>query len=246
MVKPEDISKKADKERKKAEKLAQPEPVSYKESKVYEAFSFHTYGKIYPGRMNFPLWCLLCVPGITFLIMYFCDSETGVWALYVGIACFLTFIFRWMTDLFIKLSTFPTYKTFQSRLGFSLEGWETLGTYPMQLKNRCWSKNTSIEVFVKDPASDQGLKLIKDALFLFMASANKTFYEAEMGGDGRRQWEQVNKLKLMGSSNIAVIGCMYTLLTEYLQSIQHKYHVITLVKISFDPDIFVVNPPSGD
>lgn len=245
-MKPEDISKKADKERKKMEKPAQPEPVSYKESKVYEAFSFRTYSKIYPGRMNFPLWCLLCVPGITFLIMYVCDSETGTWALYGGIGFFIVFMLRWLIDLIIKLSTFSTYKTFRSRLGFNLEGWETIGTYPMQLNRRCWSKNTSIELFVKNTASDQDLKLIKDALYLFMTSANKTFYEAEMGGDGRRQWEQVNKLKLMGSSNIAVIGCVYTLLTEYLQSIQHKYHVITLVKISFDPDIFVVNPPSGD
>lgn len=243
---PEEISKQANKERQKIEKLHQPKPVKKeKKQNTYNAFSFHTYAKIYPGQMNFMLWFLICVPATVFLCLYFFDDETGKWSLYTALVLYAVFIIRWIADRIMKLSTYSKYKDFPSELGFQLEGWDTLGSYPDQLKNRYWSECTTLEVHVMDHTTGDVRKLINDALFLFMSNANKSFYEAEIGGDGRHKWKQKH-LRLEGSSNTAVIGHMYTLLTEYLKSIQSRYHVITKVKIVFDPEIFEVNPPSSD
>lgn len=224
----------------------QPKPVINTSIKTPKAFSFYTYSRIYPGRMNFPLWFMLCVPGSVFVSFYLFEDETGIWSLYTGFALYAIFIVRWILDLSVKIYTYPVYKNFTANLGFTLEGWETIGTLTKLLHGRYWSRHSLIEVFFKDTAQAKEIKLVKDALSLFMNEANKTFYEAQMGHDGRRKWEQVNKNKLMGSSNNEVIGCMYTLMNKYLRSIQNKYHIITSVKITFDDEIYEVSPPSGD
>lgn len=214
-----------------------------KEYKTYDAYSFYTYSQISSVKFNFILWMLLSVPGIAFLILYFLSDDFGAWSLYAGIICFGVFFIRWFIDLAQRIFTFNTYVNFPTYLGFKLEGWDSLGSYPKQLVKREWSKNSTLEISVNADAKDVQLKLINDALYLFVSRANEHFYEAEAGGDGRTQWKISKTLKVNGSSDVYVIGEMYTLINVYLKSIQEKHPVIVTVKIKFDPNIFTVSPP---
>jgi hypothetical protein len=193
--------------------------------------------------MNFMLWFLLNVLGAVFLGLYFFDSEIGIWSLYLGISFVIIFLIRWMINSIATAATYNTYKKFQSHLGFQLSGWEKLGSYPNQLNTLCWSYKSSIEVILKADVKNEFIKLIDDSLYLFTVDADKEFYEAEIGGDGRMKWVRAENHKVQGSSNDRVIGKMYILLTVYLKSIQEKYGPIEEVKITFDSNIFEVNPP---
>jgi hypothetical protein len=240
---PEEITRKAEQEKEKIRRQNLPVKKKVREPKIYDAFSFHTYRRIYPGRMNFMLWFLLCVPGTVLVCIYLFDSEIGIWSLYSGYALFAVFFIRWLINYFSTLGTYKTYKNFISTLGFSLEGWEKLGSVPNQLTTLYWSHKSSIEVRIKNNIKPEHSKLIQDALFLFISEANGHFYEAEAGGDGRQIWTKKDKFMAEGSSNDRVISSMYTFLTIYLKSIQDKYKPIESVKIYFDPQIFEVNPP---
>lgn len=242
-MKPEDITRLANREKGKANPKPNVKPAKQKVYKTYDAFSFYTYRKIYPGGMNFMLWFLLCVPALTLLIIYFTDNETGKWALYSGIVCFGIFLIRWIIDFFLKITTYRKYKSFAETLGFRLEGWEKLGSYPLQLKTFYWSKKTSVEIFLKEDAKEEKIRVLKDALYLFVKSANEKFYEAEIGGDGRDKWTNVHSLKVNGSSNVAVISHLYKLINVYLRSVQDEFYVIDSVKVEFGSTIFEVNPP---
>jgi hypothetical protein len=239
---PEEISRRAEKERQKLE--SQDKPVSQERAgKTHDAFSFYTYCKIFPGGFNLVVWMLLCVPGMVLLGLYFFSDDTGAWAMYAGAACIGMFILRWCIDFLQKIFTYSSYKNFTASLGFPLEGWNTLGAYPKQLNEGEWSKKSTVEVVMKGNGTAAQPKLIKDALYLFNTRANKKFYEAAAGRDGRTSWDFVHALKVTGSSDKQVTGEMYTLINVYLKSIQEKYHTIASVKVNFDPEIFKVEPP---
>ncbi|CAN5906864.1 hypothetical protein BH11BAC7_BH11BAC7_22310 [soil metagenome] len=239
---PEEISRRAEKERRKLENQQQP-PTPKPAGKIYNAYSFHAYSRIFPGGFNFGTWVLLCIPAIVLIGLYFFSDDTGIWALYAGAFLIGVFLVRWLFDFIQKLATFNSYKNFTSSLGFQLEGWEMLGAYPKQLSYRSWSGKSTVEVILKETITREQTKLVKDALFLFNSRANGKFYEAEMGGDGRTKWDFVNGLKVLGSSDINVIGDMYTLINDHLKSVQQKYHSIVVVKVKFDPTVFNVEPP---
>lgn len=217
-----------------------PEPI---ESLNSDAFRFRTYRKIFSGNFNFVLWMLLCVPGIAFIILYYAEEDNGIWLLYAGIGCIATFLLRWMVNSFQQLSTYSEYKNFPSMLGFKLFGWEKLGSYPKQLSYRHWSHKSFIEVKTFDSYNEEQTQRVKQALKDFTVRANKHFYEAEMGGDGRKNWEIVGKMKVMGSSDNTVTGEIYTLINTKLRNIQKVYPVIESVKVHFDDNIFKVEPP---
>jgi hypothetical protein len=239
---PEEISKKANKERVK--KQAQIKVVAKEKIyPTYHAYSFHTYSKIFPSSFVFVGWMFLGLAGTALMVVYYLEGDMGVWSIYAGLTCIGIFLLRWFIEFLRKLFTYNSYKTFSSSLGFQLEGWDQLGSYPKQLIRGQWSKNSTVEITLKEYAPDEQIKLVKDALYLFVAKANDQFYEAEIGGDGRNEWKFVNDFKVSGSSDVGVIGQLFTLLHVYLKSIQDKYPVIVAVKVKFDPEIFQVKPP---
>lgn len=238
---PEEISKKANEER------AQQKPVRSRKKNpetgaTHDAFAFYTWSKIFPGRFNFMLWFMLLVPATVFFIIYFSEDDSR-WALYTGSVFVSVFLFRWLYDFIQRVLGFGAYKTFRDSLGFRLKGWETLGTFPKQLDDRYWSVRSKVEIFLHEFATAEQKKLVQDAVFLFMSAANKKFYEAEPGGDGRVKWGPKNAIKVYGSSDAAVIGEMYRLIHVYLRSIHQRYPVISSVNITFDPEIIHVSPP---
>lgn len=244
---PEDISKKAEQARQKNKKVKSVAKIPRKKTPAsHAAFGFYTYSRIFPGGMNTMLWFMLNVVAVVFIALYYLDKSMGVWALYAAATCTGIFLIRWLIDLAYKASTYGTYKNFITDIGFEVQGWSTLGSYPNQLKARYWSKETRIEITTKEHSDERADKLIQDALYLFIQDAHKAFYQAEMGGDGRTRWKQEGHYILKGSANIGVYGAMYTLLHVYLRSIQQQYPVIMAVKIYFDKEIFEVSPPSSD
>lgn len=215
------------------------------------AASFHTYSRICPGAFHFALWALLSVPAAVFFIIYFTEDAAD-WALYTGLGFIALFFLRWLLDYIHKLTTYAaykefvewtTYKDFTSPLGYRLDGWEAVGSFPNQLKNRYWSKDTVIEVVMREGSSSEKMHQVKKVLQQFMEEANKNFYEAEPGGDGRTRWEFTRMLKITGSTDTNVIGALYVLFHEHLRNFQHQHPVIDRVKIKFDPNIFKVEPP---
>jgi hypothetical protein len=239
---PEEISKKANKERLKKQAQAKP-GVKEKIYPTYDAYSFHTYSKIFPGSFMFVAWMFLGLAGTALIVAYFLEGDMGAWSIYAGLFCIALFLLRWLIEFLRKVFTYNSYKTFSSSLGFQLEGWDKLGSYPKQLMRQEWSKNSIVEITLREYAPDEQIKLVKDALYLFVAKANAQFYEAEIGGDGRNEWTFVNDFKVTGSSDVGVIGQLFTLIHVYLKSIQDNYSVIVMVKVKFDPEIFQVKPP---
>lgn len=214
--------------------------------KSHNAYSFYIWSRIFPRGYNFILWMLLGIVGVSFVGFYFLLGDEAIWLIYLGTVCAGIFLLRWTIEFLRKVSTYSAYKKFPDTLGFKLEGWDELGSYPLQLKFRHWSKNTTVEIVLSGSASKTQISYLRDALFLFMSKANEKFYEAEMGRDGRKNWEYNNALKIAGSSDREVIGEMYILLNDYLKGIQAKHSSISIVKIKFDPDIFLVEPPHSN
>lgn len=240
---PEEISKKAQEEKEKLNHQKLPKPEKIPTPKTYNAFSFKVYRRICPGRINVMLWFMLNVPALVFYLLYYLDPDYGIWMLYTGFSFTGVFLLRWSIDFIQTMLTYKEYKNFLSGLGYKVEGWEQLGSRPNQLNRFYWSYQSFIGVELKEGENKAHAKLIDDALFLFTVNANKFFYEARFGGDGRKKWETVDERKVMGSSNIGVIGQMYVLLNVYLKSIQEKYQLISVVRVYFDSEIFEVEPP---
>ncbi len=243
MMNPEEIARKAAHKKQNTSNKKVPENKKFRVPNTYKALSFKVHKRIYPGRMNIMLWFLLCVPGTALICLYLFDPEIGIWSLVSGIGFYAVFVIRIILNYIAIFTTYNSYKKFITNPGFTLEGWDTLGSVPNQLSSSYWSYKSSVEVVLRSNIRSEHSKYIKDALFLFITEANGEFYEAEAGGDGRQSWVKNNEFKVEGSSNPAVIGKLYKLLNVYLKSIQNKYNLIDSVIVFFDPNIFEVNPP---
>lgn len=242
---PDEISKQADKERRKAEVIAFAKQKAKDAATAPLKFdSFQVYRKIFPTRFNIFLWLVIFfVPAMVVILIWLLDDSLGIWALYAGLASISLFILRIIVEFFRKVFTYKTYKHFIHQLPFPLEGWEKIGANPKLFKdNTYWADDCSVEVFLIDRTEGLYIKMINDALVLFAKDANSHFYATPMGKMESSHWKFVHALKIKGDANKEVIGDMYRLIQVYLKPIHLKHPVIMSVRIVIGDRVGKIDP----
>jgi hypothetical protein len=247
----DEISRKAEEERKKQAKREKKPWYNREDKQGFQSYSpdgWYVYSRIYPYYYNIFLWIFIIMTmGIVFTAMYYFESS-GEWSLYTGLVFLVLFAVRVGIHLLLKIYRFSEFKKWRKTLPFQLKGWETLGSFKNFPRGHYWNYYCSLKVNLRSSINQDADKLINDALFVFCTEANKAFYEAGFGMDGRDKWveDKTEKFKVKGSANAAVVGDMYLCIHKHLRAIHQNYNNIAGVEVEFGNRVTKIEPPSTD
>jgi len=247
----DEISKSAEKER---EKNNRPKKDYSPKEKIFRPLSpesWKIYRQIYPYSISFPFIFLNLIVITVFISIYFLDKSE--WQLYVA-TIFAGIIFvRLIIHFSLKIIRFSHYKKWRNDLGFSIIGWDYLGSNPEYPMTYQWNKEIVFKINFKETAQNEERKLMHDALYLLTSNANKQFYnlddvQAGFVGDIRVKWIINDKLTAVGSGDGGVLGEIYLSIDKHFRKIHEKYKCINSIEITFSKYTFKAEPPtsSGD
>lgn len=245
MMDPDEISKKAERERKKAAEITlAKQKAKDADSAPLKFDSFRVYRKIFPSKFKPFLWVIIfIVPAAIVILIWLLDDSLGIWALYAGLVSISLFILRIIIEFLRKVFTYKTYKNFISKPPFPIEGWEKIGSNPKLFKDSTyWADDCSVEVFLFDTTGGPHIKMINDALVLFAKDANSHFYATPLGKMESSHWKFVHALKIKGDANKEVIGDLYKLIQFYLKPIHQQYPVIQSVRVVIGDRVGKIDP----
>lgn len=247
LIDPEDISREADRQRKRdsRKKPARKRSRRRKPGIPYSPYGWTIYSRIYArSRWVFPFSFIsgaLCFIG---LLVYWIEVKSP-YLLYASLGAGAVFVLQLVIYMAGKILRYGTYKNWTQKMGFTVTGWERLdgsGHFP---EGSYWIEGVTIEVVLKKDHTESR-KAIADAMYILSKKANGCFYSKDQvqvgyAGDIRDKW-RAGDLKATGSADGIVMGVIYDTISRYLYSIHKKYNSIDRVIISYNGKAYNVKP----
>lgn len=245
MIDPEDISREADRQRKRDSRKKPTRKRRIKSGVPYSPYSWTIYSRIYArSRWVFPFSFIsgaLCFIG---LLVYWIEVKSP-YLLYASLCVCAVFVIQLIIYIAGKGLRYNTYKNWTKKMGFMVSGWERLdgsGHFP---EGTYWIEGVTIEVVLKKEHTESR-KAVADIMYILSKKANGCFYskdQVQLGyvGDIRDKW-RAGDLKATGSADGTVMGVIYDIISRYLYSIHKKYNSIDRVIISYNGKAYKVKP----
>jgi hypothetical protein len=212
------------------------------------ADSWQVFRRIYPHQPNRLLWILLplllATVGIT---LYMVDRKQFGWMLPYIIGVALIPVVVYLLVQVRKRLQYPAYKTWRSRLGFPVNGWDRLGKSENFPRAGFWDDSLTVQVLLKSGAQPATIKLTDDILYLFTRAANGWFYTADqvqpgLAGDIRKKWQTTGPLTVTGSADGGVMGDLYLTISKQLAAVHQNTGHIEAVNLSYSKHIYKIQP----
>lgn len=143
--------------------------------------------------------------------------------------------------LLINWMRYHTFKGWQERLPFKLNGWNEMIHDKKMFCDLCWN-HTRIEVVTTD-SSQEILELIQAALTILSKKSQRAFYNRKTGSTSkhnRQDWKVISSCVAEGSANPEVMSYMKNVFEKELSIIAKKTGKIKSVNVSLLSEEFQI------